>query len=73
MSNSSPATTKYRPAAVGTAIARVLAFGHKLLVEAPEQLLSVVERQARQLLAQQSELDEYKQQLQALQGEVKAL
>lgn len=50
-----------------------MAFERKLLVDNPEKLLSIVERQARQLLVQQTELDEYKQQLQALQGEVKTL
>ncbi|MEO0645072.1 MAG: IS66 family transposase [Cyanobacteria bacterium J06650_10] len=65
--------TKYRPEAIDTAVARVVAFGRKLLVDSPEQLLNIVGRQARQLLTQQGELDEYKQQFQVLQGEVKAL
>ena len=73
MSTVPPTTTKYRPEAIDTAVERVVAFGRKLLVDSPEQLLSIVERQARQLFAQQAELDKYKHQLQALQGEVKAL
>ena len=50
-----------------------MAFGRKLLEGDPEQLLDIVERQARQLLSQQSELDGYKQQLTTLQREVKEL
>lgn len=73
MSTVPPTTTKYRPEAIGTAVARVVAFGRKLLVDSPEQLLNIVERQARQLLEQQAALDEYERQLQTLQGEVKTL
>lgn len=73
MSNSSSATTKYRPEAIETAVERVLAFGRSLLEEAPEQLLSIVERQARQLLQQQSELEAYEQQVAALSDEVSVL
>ena len=50
-----------------------MAFGRNLLVEAPEQLLSIVERQARQLLVQQATLNDYEQQLQSLHDEVKTL
>lgn len=50
-----------------------MAFGRQLLVDEPEQLLSVVERQARQLLSQQSALNEYQQKLKTLQNEVKSL
>ena len=39
----------------------------------PEQLLSIVERQARQLLSQQSELNEYRRQISVLESEVTAL
>lgn len=73
MSTASSPTTKYRPEAIDAAVERVVAFGRKLLVEGPDQLLSVVERQARQLLAQEGALHDYEQQLQALQGEVKTL
>lgn len=72
--NSSLTTTKqYRSEAIETAVQRVVAFGRKLLEDEPEQLLSIVERQARQLLSQQSELNEYQQQLKTLQSEVKSL
>ncbi len=66
-------TSQYRPEAIETAIERVVAFGRQLLAGAPEQLLSIVERQARQLLNQQAELNDYKQQLARLQGDIEAL
>lgn len=50
-----------------------MAFGRTLLASDPEQLLRVVERQARQLLSQQSELNEYKQKLKVVESEVTAL
>ncbi len=50
-----------------------MAFGRELLVDVPEQLLGVVERQARQLLKQQSELNDCRQQLAALEREVETL
>jgi len=73
LSNSSPAATKYRSEAIETAVEQVLAFGRSLLEEAPEQLLGLVERQARQLLQQQPELEAYEQQVAALSDEVRVL
>ena len=70
---SSLASTKYRPEAIETAVERVVAFMRKLLMKSPKQLLAIVERQARQLLVQQSALAASKQQLQSLQNEVDAL
>lgn len=66
-------TSQYRPEAIETAIERVMVFGRQLLADAPEQLLSIVERQARQLLNQQAELNDYKQQLAHLWGDLEAL
>lgn len=73
MSNSLTTIKQYRPEAIEAAVQRVVAFGRKLLVNEPEQLLSIIERQARQLLSQQSELNKYQQQLKTLQDEVKSL
>ncbi len=50
-----------------------MVLGRQLLVDAPEQLLSIVERQARQLLKQHSELTACHQQLSRLQGDIDAL
>ncbi|MEM6350778.1 MAG: hypothetical protein AAF766_08450 [Cyanobacteria bacterium P01_D01_bin.14] len=73
MHTSSPAPTTYRPEAIETAVERVLAIGRKLLSDSPEQLLLVLERQARQRLAQAAELAEHRQQLQVLQSEIAPL
>ncbi|NEQ51758.1 MAG: hypothetical protein F6K11_16725 [Leptolyngbya sp. SIO3F4] len=73
MSNLSPAPSQYRPEAIETAIERVMVFGRQLLVEAPDQLLNIVERQARQLLKHHSELIACKQQLARLQGDLDVL
>lgn len=73
MSNASAETKQYRPEAIETAVERVVAFGRKLLVNDSEQLLNIVERQAHQLLNQQSELNKCQQQLRTLQSEVKSL
>ncbi|MEL7358483.1 MAG: hypothetical protein AAFN40_18220, partial [Cyanobacteria bacterium J06560_6] len=73
MSTAPPTPTKYRLEAIDTAVERVVAFGRQQLVDSPEQVLDIVGRQARQLLAQQTELAQYKQQLQALESEVAAL
>lgn len=50
-----------------------MVFGRQLLVDAPEQLLKIVERQARQLLKQHSELTTCNQQLARLQCELATL
>ena len=73
MRDTAPSTDQYRPEAIETALKRVVAFGQKLLKSDSEQLLEIVERQARQLLHQQSESDGYQQQLTTLQQEVKEL
>ena len=73
MSTPSSVPTKYRPEAIETAVERVVAFGRSLLADAPEQLLGIVERQARQLLKQQSALQTYEQQLKRLEEEVTVL
>jgi transposase len=44
-----------------------------MLAQAPEQLLGVIERQARALITQQQELSAYQQQVEALQRQVKEL
>ena len=73
MSTASSVTTEYRPEAIETAVERVVAFGRSLLADAPEQLLSIVERQARQLLKQQSTIQAYEEQFKTLEKEVSAL
>lgn len=73
MSTASSVTTEERPEAIETAVERVVAFGRSLLAEAPEQLLDIVERQARQLLTQQSALQANEQQLKTLAHELSAL
>ena len=52
---------------------RVVAYGRSLIVNDPEQLLDIVERQARQLLKQQSVIQAHEQQLKTLEKEVAAL
>lgn len=51
----------------------MVTYGRELLAQAPEQLLGVIERQARALLTQQEELMAYQQQVEALQRQVKEL
>lgn len=50
-----------------TAVARAVAVGRELLEHSPEQVLSILERQARQLLIQQAELSSYRRQNAELQ------
>lgn len=52
---------------------RVVAYGRSLIVNDPEQLLDIVERQARQLLKQQSVIEAHEQQLKTLEKAVAAL
>ena len=56
-----------RTAQQETAIARVVGLVEGWLVEQPQQVLQVVERQARQLLAQQAEIAHYQAQVAQLQ------
>lgn len=50
-----------------------MAFGRQLLAQSPRQVLDIVERQARRLLSQQAEINDYRRQLAALQTEVEGL
>lgn len=50
-----------------------MAFGRQLLAQTPVQVLDIVERQARRLLSQQAEINDYRRQLAALENEVAGL
>lgn len=61
------------PAIIEASVERVVSLAKVWLVEDPNQVLQLVERQARQLLMQQQELTHYRQQLAQWQREVERL
>lgn len=73
MDNSAQLPTTPTAEASERAIQQVVKLAQEWLVAEPQQVLVVVERQARQLVAQQQQIEHYQQQVKQLQQEVERL
>ena len=63
LASSVTAQFSYSSTAIEAAVSRAVAVGRELLEQSPEQVLTLLERQARQLLNQQAELSSCRRQL----------